>query len=185
MNSLLVPKENASPGKLNIEQEIERMIDEHGTHVLRTSFIYLKDRKMAEDAFQEVFIKVYKKYDTFMNKSSEKTWIISITINVCKNLLRSSWFKRVLLFDKLEAENNFEGFEADIIKKDEDKQLFNEVISLPTKLKDVIILYYYQEFDTAEISKILEIPEGTVRSRLHRARETLKNKIAGRVDYIG
>jgi RNA polymerase sigma-70 factor (ECF subfamily) len=58
-------------------------------------------------------------------------------------------------------------------------------MALPAYLKDVVILYYYQEFKTVEISKILGIAEGTVRSRLHRAREILKNKLSGRVDYFG
>lgn len=97
MNSLLVPKENQELEKIDIKVEIERLINVYGEDVLRTSYMYLKDRQRAEDAFQEVFLKIYRKYDSFKGNSSEKTWIISITINVCKDLLRSSWLKRVFL----------------------------------------------------------------------------------------
>ena len=68
------------------------------------------------------------------------------------------------------------------MEKDESKQLFDVVTSLKFVYKEIIILYYYQEFDTLEISKILNIAEGTVRSRLYRAREILKKKIGRRMD---
>jgi RNA polymerase sigma-70 factor (ECF subfamily) len=87
MYPLSVPKENNSSNKLPIDVEIERLINTYGNDVLRTSYLYLKDKQMAEDAFQEVFIKIYKKFDSFEGRSSEKTWIISITINHCKNIL--------------------------------------------------------------------------------------------------
>jgi len=192
MYSLSVPEENSSR-KEHIrsteactkkkELEIQRLMDTYGNDVLRTSYMYLKDLQKAEDAFQEVFIKVFNKYERFRGKSSEKTWIIKITINVCKDILRSSWFKRVLVTDKVSL-NQSDGlyFEDSLIKKDENRLLFNKVVSLPSALKDVILLYYYQSLSTAEISSILNIAEGTVRSRLYRAREMLKNKLEGRID---
>lgn len=169
---------------LNKNKEIERLICSYGNDVLRVSYLYLKDIQRAEDAFQEVFIKVYKNYHKFNGKSSEKTWILSITINLCKDMLRSSWLRRVFVSDTdITEEKNEMDTDQAAIKKIENKILFNEVMSLPAALKDVIILYYYQQFDTKEISKILGVAEGTVRSRLHRARERLKGKLKGRVDF--
>ncbi len=165
--------------KADIDQEIEKLIEAYGNDVLRTSFMYLKDKQKAEDAFQEVFCKVYKKYGSFRGESSEKTWIIRITINVCKDILRSNWFKRVLLTDEVGTQTADTDVESKIIKKDENRRLFDKVTSLPRKYKEVIILYYYHEFDTVEISRTLNIAEGTVRSRLHRGREILKNKMSG------
>ena len=74
------------------------------------------------------------------------------------------------------------GIENRIIKIEENKILFEEVISLSQRFKEVIILYYYQDCNTTEISKILNVAEGTVRSRLHRAREILKTRLGGRID---
>jgi RNA polymerase sigma-70 factor, ECF subfamily len=182
MNPLSVPKEKCELEELDIDKEIERLMNVYGNDVLRTAYLYLKDMQRAEDAFQEVFIKIYKKYDSFKGKSSEKTWIISITINVCKDLLRSSWLKKVFVTDNVMTEKHHEDTDKAAIRLVENKILFNEVISLQSSLKDVVILYYYQEFDTKEISKVLGIAEGTVRSRLHRAREILKNKLSGRID---
>ena len=115
-----------------------------------------------------MFIKIYKKYNNFKGNSSEKTWIMSITINVCKDMLRSSWLKKVFLIDNLPAEKGDDAVDTKAIKTIEEEILFNEVIALPAYLEDVVILYYYQEFKTIEISKILGIAEGTVRSMLHR-----------------
>lgn len=180
----MVPKEKNTEQNLNMDTEIVRLIDTYGDDVLRISYMYLKDKQKAEDAFQEVFIKIYNKYKSFKGDSSEKTWIIRITINVCKDILRSSWLKKVFLTDDIgqHKESNVENL---VIKKDENRLIFDEVVSLPPAYKDVIILYYYQDFDTAEISKILNIAEGTVRSRLYRAREILKKNLGGRIDIDG
>ena len=180
----MVPKEKNTEQNLNMDTEIVRLIDTYGDDVLRISYMYLKDKQKAEDAFQEVFIKIYNKYKSFKGDSSEKTWIIRITINVCKDMLRSSWLKKVFLTDDIgqHKESNVENL---VIKKDVNRLIFDEVVSLPPAYKDVIILYYYQDFDTAEISKILNIAEGTVRSRLYRAREILKKNLGGRIDIDG
>ncbi len=185
MYSLSVPKENSLSKSKDIEIEIKRMMDTYGNDVLRTAYMFLKDYHKAEDAFQEVFIKVFHKYGSFKGESSEKTWIIKITINTCKDILRSAWLRRVNLTDTIVNEDSNPGVESRIIKSEENRLLFHEVISLKPAYKEVVILYYYQDYDTLQISKILNIPEGTVRSRLYRAREILKTKLEGRVDLNG
>ncbi len=182
MYSLSVPKENEPEQNADISEEVKRMMEQYGNDVLRTAFMYLKDRQRAEDAFQEVFIKVFNKYRNFKGESSEKTWIIKITINLCKDILRSSWLKRVIITDRIGTQKGNSDIEERFIKKDENRRIFNEVLSLPQVFREVIILYYYHGYDTPEISSILNAKEGTVRSRLHRARETLRSKLEGRIE---
>lgn len=185
MHFLSVPKEDQIRLNPDKDIEIKRLMELYGQDVLRTAVLYLKNRHNAEDAFQEVFIKVYKKFGTFRNQSSEKTWILSITMNVCRDMLRSSWLKKVIPTDRLgSGKNSGSDIENKMIKKDEKRILFDEVTSLPPVFKEVVILYYYQNYDTGEISRIVKTSEGTVRSRLHRARELLKNKMGGRIDWI-
>ena len=76
-------------------QNVERMVDEYGDALLRMCYLYLKDYHLAEDAVQETFIKAIKSYDSFKQKSSEKTWITRIAINTCKNIMRNHWFQMV------------------------------------------------------------------------------------------
>ena len=69
------------------EQILERLMREYGDSVFRMCYLYLKDYYLAEDATQETFIKAMKSYDSFLHNSNEKTWLIRIAINSCKNIM--------------------------------------------------------------------------------------------------
>jgi len=163
--------------------EVVRLMDLCGKDVLRVAYIYLKDYQRAEDAFQEVFIKVHRNFARFRGTSSERTWIIKITVNVCKDMLRNAWFKKIILFR--DPVRSPEDIAEHVAASDRNRRLFDAVLRLDPVFKDVIVLYYYEEFSTQEIAGILGIAEGTVRSRLHRAREQLKRQIEGGIDRFG
>ncbi|WP_010276253.1 sigma-70 family RNA polymerase sigma factor [Paenibacillus senegalensis] len=177
----LVPSENKlkSSNSPPSEELIGKLVDQYGDDVLRLAYMYLRDRQLAEDAFQEVFIKVYKKYHTFRKDSGEKTWLMRITINVCKDMLRGFWWKRVKTTFLPEQPDDQGTPEQLVTARDANRRLWEEVLRLPPLLKDAVILYYYEEMETPEISQVLGVPEGTVRSRLHRARTALKTNWKG------
>lgn len=152
--------------------DIERIIQEYGDSLLRMCTLYLKDKQLAEDAVQETFIKVYEKYHTFNHTSEEKTWIMRIAINTCKNYMRGSWFKRITTGFDLETISK-ERVDVGLEKKEQQEELVKEIIRLSPKYKEVILLYYYQEMSIREIAQILHIKEGTVKVRLQRARQQL------------
>ncbi|KAJ49275.1 RNA polymerase sigma-70 factor (ECF subfamily) [Clostridium tetanomorphum] len=167
----------------NIDMELERLIEEYGNDVLKIAYLYLKSKDKAEDVFQEVFLKVYSNYDKLNNIKSEKSWIVSITINTCKDMLKSSWLKRIIFLGEKEEECSFiceEDVEKKVLDKIYRKGVLKKIMDLPDKYKEPILLYYYEEFSTGEISEILKVPEGTIRSRLHRGRQLLKNIIGGK-----
>lgn len=171
-----------------MEKEIERLMDCYGNDVLRIAYMYLKDKHLAEDVYQEVFIKVYKNFNKFRKDSSEKTWIMSITMNACKDMLRISWFKKVSIFKDVEEDlllKPCENVDDSIINKVQNEELLKAVMNLPSKYKEPLILFYYEELSTVDISRILKIPEGTARSRLYRAREMLRSNIDGKIEYEG
>ncbi len=162
--------------------DIENLIRQYGNDVLRTAYMYVKDNHTAEDIFQEVFIKVNQKLSTFEGNSSIKTWIIRITINTCKDYLKSAWNRRVIPMmeyqeDQIISDTDFDSVESqdtnDIIK--------TAVLSLPAKYKDVVLCVYYNEMTIAEAAIVLRVAEGTVKSRLSRARQKLKSALEGRV----
>ncbi|NLG81117.1 MAG: sigma-70 family RNA polymerase sigma factor [Bacilli bacterium] len=159
-----------------MEKEIERLIQDYGNDVLRIAYMYLKDRHLAEDAFQEVFIRVYHKWDTFREESSEKTWIIKIAINVCKDMLKSYWHRNVSFYE-LEDIYKLSNNTNDVELAMERKSLLENVLRLPDKYKDVILLYYYQGFSVQEIANILDTTVGNVTSLLSRARKLLKESL--------
>jgi RNA polymerase sigma factor (sigma-70 family) len=159
----------------NDDLNIDKLISQYGNSLLRMSYLYLKDIHLAEDAVQDTFIRVYKSYPQFKGDAELKTWIMRIAINVCKNYRRSSWWKRV---DVLESLNSIPA-EAGLIPDLRDDTLLLEIMRLSPKYKEVILLFYYQDMTTREISQALNIPESTVSIRLKRAREKLKIKLKG------
>lgn len=169
-----------------MDEKIEQLMNDYGNDVLKIAYLYLKDKHLAEDAFQEVFVKVYKNYNKFKNNSSEKTWIMRITINTCRDMLRISWFKKVRFFKDIgddSLKSTRENVDEEIAKKMQYEELLKEVMNLPLKYRELVILYYYEELSTMDISAALKIPEGTVRSRLFRARTILKSNLEGKIEY--
>lgn len=153
---------------------LEILMNQYGTTVLRTAYFYLGDRHLAEDVSQEVFIRAYRHWSKFCGKSSVKTWLTKITINVCrdKGRLKSSTEKPIdpVLLQLTEQA----GAEEHAMKRIQNTMILKRVLSLPQHYHEVLYLYYYLDLTTPEISEVTGSPEGTVRGRLHRAREMLK-----------
>lgn len=155
---------------------LENLISLYGNDVLRIATAYTRNPTISEDIFQEVFIKVARNIDKFENRSSEKTWIIRITINTCKDYLKSSWNKKIVPMENIEL-NSTTSSDDTIIKQEKSSIIIQEILKLPIKYKEVLLLYYYQDLLTADIAKILRLPEASVRTRLRRARDIIKDKL--------
>lgn len=152
-------------------QRLEQWVSEYSDAVLRTCYIWLADRALAEDAMQDTFLKVWRSMDRFegRNKSSVKTWIIRIAINTCKNYRNSAWHRRIdrsKILEELQPDNT--------LVSDESRELFLAVLELPDKLKQVVILYYYHGMNMAETGEILRISRSAVQHRLQKAHALLR-----------
>jgi len=141
-------------------------------------FLYLKDLQLAEDAVQETFLSAYRSLNSFKALSSEKTWLTRIAINTCKNIMRSKSYREppFELSELIPAESNEFG------QRETRISVSAEISKLPIKYREVILLYYYSEFKTAEVAKILKIPQTTVDYRLRQAKALLKKTLKG-VDF--
>jgi RNA polymerase sigma-70 factor (ECF subfamily) len=164
------------------DYDIESLIRDYGNDILRVAYMYVKDKDVAQDIFQEVFVKVSQKIDTFRGASSIKTWLIRITINTSKDYLKSAWTRRVFPI----SEHHESTLTAkDLISKVEDKETNKTVraavMDLPGKHKDVILMFYFLDMSIKEIAQALNIKEGTAKSRLSRAKIKLKEKLEGRI----
>ena len=168
-------------GKVNLYPEnkdtwFEKIMDEYGDRLTKLSYNYTKDWNLAEDIVQDVFITCYKEYDNIDKIVSFKAWIYRITINKCKYLLKSSFFKRVVMNTNLLTHTKSSEIspEMAIMKRGEEEFLSTCVLELPIKFREVISLYYYEELSIEEISEILKINRNTIKTRLNRARMKLK-----------
>ncbi|RLQ96345.1 sigma-70 family RNA polymerase sigma factor [Falsibacillus albus] len=158
------------------DDAIEILMNMYGEELKRLMFSYTKNWAQTEDLIQEVFLAIYQKLDTFEGRSKLKSWIYSIAINKCKDYLRSWHFRKLQLTDQFFSFGDEGGAvpEEELILKDESRQLIKFVLQLPIKYREVIILFYYKDLSTDEISQLLEISLSTVKTRLHRGREKLK-----------
>jgi len=136
--------------------------------VYRVAFNYIKSAADADDVTQNVFLKLLQERKPFANDSHVKNWLIRVTINECKNLVRSKWWKA----------ESFEDYAATLsFDTPAHSDLFYAVMELPKKYRLPIYLYYYEEYSTQEIAEILKMPKATVCTQLKRGRELLKESL--------
>ncbi|WP_282173961.1 sigma-70 family RNA polymerase sigma factor [Cytobacillus firmus] len=159
------------------EEKLKWLMKAYGNDVIRIAYTYLKQKQLAEDVAQDVFIKCYEKMDTFKHQSSYKTWLIRITVNRCKDVLKSWSFKNVLITDFFKSKLTYSTLEQQYFSSDENEITSQQIIALPVKLREVIILFYYQDFSIEEIAELLLINPNTVKTRLHRGRLKLKESL--------
>lgn len=144
----------------NLEQAVEKYSD----LLLRAAYIVLHNTQDAEDAVQETFIKYMTKAPCFRDDEHEKAWLLRVTINTAKNTRRT-------------YSRNADALLPDIPITEKHDDLLDAVFHLPMPYRTVIFLYYYEGYSIREIARILSVPQGTVGTRLARARAQLKTMI--------
>lgn len=150
------------------ENDINEIIEKYSDMVYRIALTRTGCIENAEDIFQDVFIKFSEKKPKFENEEHEKAWFIRVTINLTKNLHNQAWNRKTV---PLEETIQFE--------EKEEENIFQIVSTLPQNYRTVVYLFYYEGYKIKEISKILKTREGTIKTWLSRARESLKEKIEG------
>ena len=165
-----------SPGPQAVsDEDIDRLYRQYGTDVLRVSYFYLGNREQAEDVTQDVFVRLIENRPA-LKPGSEKSWLLKVALNRCRDLWRSSWHKRVLLgsprLEIIPARDEIEHLT-------EKRALMQAVNALPAGEREIFLLYYYQGYSIAQTAEILNLPEGTVSSRLSRGRSKLRQYLDG------
>lgn len=156
------------------EERLNQLVTLYERDLLRMCFVYLHDAALAEDAVQETFLKAYKALPSFREEASEKTWLMRIAINTCKDMRRGGWFRYVnrnVSLDSLPAPLQD--------PTGEDNLLTLEIMRLPRKQMEVILLYYYQHMTVYDIGQLLGITATSVSQRLKKARQQLRNALEG------
>jgi RNA polymerase sigma factor (sigma-70 family) len=160
-------------------QAIEAIMNAYGDDIKRLIFAYVKNAADTDDVTQEVFVTIYQKLNTFQGNSTLKSWIYAIAINKCKDYLRSWHSRNQRLRERLIQSTHTAKTEAatpeeEALENDHSNELLQKVMELPIKYREIIILFYFKELSTKEIGQVLNMNEATVRTRLNRGREKLK-----------
>lgn len=159
---------------------LENLIDEFSHKIYQIAFYYVKDSYLAEDLTQETFCRVYEKLETFQKKSSYYTWISRIAVNLCKDYLKSSSYKKTILAGS-SLQDTLQDNSQKWVDTIEDQEMFSIVMELPTKYRVVLSLYYIDGYTSKEISQMINISESNVRTRLHRGRKQLEKLLTKEV----
>lgn len=174
-------------GGRHSEEEIwlSGLMDKLGERLTKLSFSYLKDWGRAQEVVQDVFFICYKKRHQVLELDSIESWLYRVTVNRCKDVLRTSWFKKVTVNNDLFHYQKTDQPSPEIasITKSDNEKLAQFVLALPIKYKEVILLFYYDDLSIEEISYVLKSNSNTVKTRLKRGRESLMKNME-RSDFL-
>ena len=148
------------------EEQFTPLAQRYMDTVFRVAYSYLRCRDDADDVTQDVLIQLYKEEKAFESDAHVKNWLIRVTVNRCKNVLRAPWHRAE---DIADYENTL------VFEQPQCRELFDAVMSLDRRYRLPVLLYYYEGYRQKEIAALLNVPEETVRTRLSRARAKLKN----------
>lgn len=151
------------------DQTLRRWVEQYQLALLRMCYLCLRDAALAEDAVQETFLKAYLTMPSLRAQRYEKTWLMRIAINTCRDMRRSRWFRyvdrRVTPETLPQAAEPFE---------EKDEALTLALMKLPERCREIVVLHYYQQLSIAEIARMLNVSASTVSTQLSRGKKKLR-----------
>ena len=152
------------------KERLEQIFRDYYQLIYRVAFSQAKNHSDSEDITQEVFLKIIRHDMRYQSMEHERAWIVRVTINLCRDLLKSKWHKTSVSMEEVsEAQRgsceNFTEIQDDMMWA---------VLQLPEKYRNCLYLFYYEDYTIKEIAQSLEMPENTVKTNLKRGRQALK-----------
>lgn len=156
------------------EQDVNTTIEQYADTIARLCMVYLKNPADSEDISQTVFLK-YALCDTdFESEEHKKAWLIRVTVNACRDLLKSFFHSRTVPLDTL--------LQCPAETADSSREVLEAVLALPKQYREVIYLHYYEGYTAPEIGKLLKKNTNTIYTLLRRAKDILKTSLGGELD---
>jgi RNA polymerase sigma-70 factor (ECF subfamily) len=157
---------------------LQDLMKSYGDDVWNFAFFMTRKSEAADDISQEVFLTAYHRLYAFRGDCSVKSWLLTITRNKSLNYLKSAFIRRVTLVDIILHRNDSTPSAENVwFDQVESVELWIQVMKLPRKLREVLILSYHYELPIKETADLLQVSEGTVKSRLHRARAQMSRQL--------
>ena len=149
-------------------------LEKYKNTVFRAAYSYCGNKSDADDISQEVFLKFYTLDRVFQSENEEKAWLIRVTVNKCKDIFKSSWYK---------TKTSLEECREVYSMNESQSELIDVLMSIPEKYRIVIHLYYYEQYSVKEISEITSRKESTVQTHLQRGRKLIEKKLKEEEEY--
>lgn len=150
-------------------KEYERLVSAYLDTIYRVAVNGCKNYADAEDVVQNTFMKLLEKENRFEDDNHARKWLIRVAVNECNSLWRSPWKRHTTSLEELTQESVF--------SSPEKSDLYYAVKGLPPKYRQIVHLYYFEDYSTKEIAKIMNLTETAVQTRLLRARQKLREKL--------
>lgn len=170
--------------------DIRSMMENYGEDVWNYAFFLTRDAHLADDIAQETFIKAYRRFHTYRRESSLRTWLLRITRNTAFTYKNKAFLKRVILLDsrstryagslEMQMREMVPSAESAAMANETEIELWSAIMKLPRKYRDPLLLRLHYQMSMEEIADILGVSVGTVKSRLHRAKQKAANLLKGR-----
>lgn len=168
---------------MRTESEANQALAQYSDLVKRICVLHLKNPEDTKDVFQNVFLKYILYSGSFENEEHERAWFIRVTINACKDWIKSlsrhPFISLETASEIISTTSSMDNPETYSFISNQNREVLSAVLSLPNKYKDVIYLFYYEEYSAVEIARLLNKKENTIYSLLSRAKKLLKEKLGG------
>jgi len=158
---------------------LKELMESYGQDVWNYAYFLTKRRDAADDISQDVFLRAFRHLKDFQGRSSVKTWLLTITRNLSLNYLKSSFISKVSLVGWLATRQAGPSAEMEFMDAEAVSQIWKHVMQLPQAYREVLLLEFHFQLTRKEMAELLGISEGTIKSRLHRARERMENLLKG------
>ncbi len=177
-----------SVSKMADTEALQLKINLYSDMLYKIAFLQLRNNQDAEDVVQETFYQFIKTNKVFESTEHEKAWLIKVTLNGCRKVWRSAWYRHTDVMPEKESalnsgENSESLMERDALQREQNKEVLEAVMGLPRKYREVIHLFYFQEMSIKEICFVTERKESTVTSQLTRGRELLRKNLKEEYQY--
>lgn len=153
--------------------DLRELMETYGQEVWNLAYLLTKRRDLADDIAQDVFLRAYGAIASFRGESSVRTWLLSIARNVSINYLKTAFMRKVIPASRIKTKTTAPSAESEALRRSFADEIWEAVLSLPVKLREVLILHARYELGMREIAEMLGLSEGTVKSRLSRARRRM------------
>jgi len=162
---------------------LDDLMDRFGQEVWDFAYLLTRNRSLADDIAQDVFLQAYLHVASFRGEASVKTWLLRIARNISINYRKSAFFRRVLLIEAIRPGRQTASAEQEYLEREAANEVWRQVFRLPTKYREVLVMHARYRLSLKEIATVLQVPEGTVKSRLFGARKRLSNLLREDVQY--
>ncbi len=176
--------------KVSVSESLDRIalqqkINNYSNMLYKIAFLQLRNNQDAEDVVQETFYQFVKRESEFESLDHEKAWLIKVTLNGCRKIWRSAWYRHTESMPEKEmfSEGSGNSLENTVLKREENREVIEAVMKLPRKYRDVIHLFYFEQMSIKEICLITDRKESTVTSQLTRGRSILKKNLKEEYQY--